>query len=183
MGVFDDIEIDLGTVRQGRLLTPSEVAEAPRTLTRLTTRHHALAKALAQGMTNIDAAITCGYAPGTVTALKTDPTFMELVRKYQEDVNFLYRGIHESLTGLARDAAEEIGSRLESEPEKIPMSQLLEITKLAADRVGFGPSSKTETNVNVNIGTRLDDARERARLKTIEHARVINPIASPVDDQ
>lgn len=182
MALLDDLDIDVG-VAAGRLLTPEDLKEKPAGLQRLTHRHHALAKALAQGMSNIDAALTCGYAPGTVSALKTDPTFLELVKKYQADVNFVYRGIHESLIGLAKDAADEIASRLENEPEKIPLPQLMEITKLAADRAGFGPSSKTETNVNVNIGSRLDEARERARLKALEAsnaAKVINPDGSEV---
>lgn len=182
MELLDDLDVDLG-VQAGRLLTKAEVAEAPNGLRRLTHRHHALAKALAQGMTNIDAALVCGYAPGTVSALKTDPTFLELVKKYQSDVNFVYRGIHESLIGLAKDSMDEIAARLENEPEKIPLPQLMEITKLAADRAGFGPASKTETNVNVNIGSRLDEARERARQKAIEAsstAKIINPDGSEV---
>ena len=182
MALFDDLDIDMG-VRSGRLLTAEDIKDSPKGLQRITHRHHALAKALAQGMTNIDAALICGYAPGTVSALKTDPTFLELVKKYQADVNFVYRGIHESLIGLAKDSMDEIASRLENEPEKIPLPQLMEITKLAADRAGFGPSSKTETNVNVNIGSRLDEARERARQKAIEAssaAKIINPDGTEV---
>lgn len=178
MTLLDDIDVDIGMgLKTERLLTKTDVS-APTGIQRLTHRHHALAKALAQGMTNIDAALSCGYSAGTVSALKSDPTFQELIRKYQVDVNFLYRGIHEALTGLAQDAANEIAARLESEPEKIPLPQLMEITKLAADRVGFGPSSKTEMNVNVGIGTRLDEARERARQKALEAsstAKIINP--------
>ncbi len=69
----------------------------------------------------------------------------------------------------AREAQTILAERLEDTPEAIAIDALLDITKLGADRTGFGPASRT-TNVHVHVGLadRLKTARERA--KVIEHA-------------
>ncbi len=143
------------------LLQDEKGSKAP-ALKRLSDRHHSLARNLAGGMSPGEAAIMCGYVGSRVSILLDDPAFQELLVFYREDVNAQYRDLHTRLSGLALDAAEELQGRLEDTPEEISVGQLLEITKMGADRTGFGPqSSSFNTNVNVDLAGRLEAARKR----------------------
>lgn len=139
-------------------------------LKRLAERHHALARCLASGMDPGDAGITCGYSASRVSILQADPAFQELLHFYRDDVNAQYRDLHQRLSGLAMDATEELAHRLEAElqadEKTMSVGQLLEITKLGADRTGFGPqSSSTNLNVNVDLAGRLEAARKRVEAR------------------
>lgn len=146
------------------LLAEEKGSKAP-PLKRLGDRHHALARCLASGMSERDAAIACGYVQSRVSVLKSDPAFQELLAFYREDTDRAYRDMHERLAGLSRDAVDELHSRLEedmvAEEKKISVGHLLEIAKMGADRTGHGPSSSQTVNVNVGIAARLEAARRR----------------------
>lgn len=139
-------------------------------LKRLSERHHALARCLASGMEDGDAAITCGYVASRVSILKADPAFQELLAFYRAGVNEKYLDMHGVLSGLSLDAAMELRERLEidieSDEKKITVTQLMELTKLGADRTGFGPQT-SQLNVNVDLAGRLQAARERVALRRI----------------
>lgn len=146
----------------------TEMGAKPPALKRLSDRHHALARALASGMSESDAALIVGISGSRVSILKADPTFQELVRFYRSGVQEQFRDLHARLAGLSMDAADELQERLEETPESISTGQLMDIVKLGADRTGHGPSS-TQVNVNVNLAERLRAARERVeRARTIE---------------
>lgn len=152
------------------LLGEEKGVQAP-ALKRLTQRHHALARNLAAGLPDGEAALIVGYDISRVSILKADPQFQELLRFYMAEVDRTYADLHERLAGLSVDATDEIQRRLEDDPESITTGQLLEIVKTTADRTGFGPSSKNEQtlNVNVNLATRLEAARKRvAERRTID---------------
>lgn len=152
-------------------LLADEKGSKPSAIKRLSDRHHALARNLAAGMSESEAAIIVGLTLNRVSILKGDPAFEELLEFYRQDVTRVYRDMHEKLHGVATTALNLIEERLEDEPEKVSTSQLLEITKMGADRSGFGPAT-TNTNVNVNIDLagRLEAARKRVedRRKLIE---------------
>lgn len=122
-------------------LLGAEKGSQPPALKRLSERHHALARNLASGMSEGEAAIVCGYNISRVSILKNDPAFNELLSFYQGEVDLQYRDLHERLSGLALDAADELSTRLEDEPEKFSIGQLMEVTKLGADRTGHGPNT------------------------------------------
>lgn len=146
------------------LLVEMEKGSKPSALKRISERHHALARNLAAGMSPGEAAIVCGYDLSRVSILQADPTFKELLEFYRKDVDATYRGLHERLFGLAMDAAEELSVRLEEEPEKVSVGQLLEVVKMGADRTGHGPqSTSTNLNVNVDLANRLEEARKRVK--------------------
>jgi hypothetical protein len=151
------------------LLSEERGTKAP-ALKRLSERHHALARCLAAGMEDGDAAITCGYVPSRVSILKADPAFQELLAFYRQDVNSKYLDMHGVLAGLSLDAAMELRERLEidmdAEEKKISVGQLMELTKLGADRTGFGPQS-SQLNVNVDLASRLQAARERVAQRRL----------------
>lgn len=142
------------------LLAEEKGSRAP-ALKRLSERHHALARHLASGMKIGEAAAVCGYDISRVSILKDDPAFQELIAFYGEQVDAQYAGLHEVLAGMSLDAALILRERMEDSPEKIKVAELLEISKMGADRTGHGPSSTQQVNVNVGIGERLEAARKR----------------------
>lgn len=147
-----------------RALGPDDlVPTVPRpTLQRLRDRHHALARALAIGMTHGDAALTVGLAPETVSTLVADPTFKELRRFYEADSQRVIRTMHERLAGISADAIDLLQERIEETPDKVSTPQLLEIAKFGADRSGFGPKTVQDVNVTIGLAERMAAARERA---------------------
>lgn len=152
------------------LLGEEKGSQAP-ALKRLSERHHALARTLAAGTGESEAAIICGYSLSRVSILKDDPAFKELLAFYRDDVNRQYADFHEELAGLSKDATAELRVRLEedmeAEEKKISLGQLIELTKLGADRTGFGPQSNTTNlNVNVDLADRLQRARERVAARS-----------------
>lgn len=149
-------------------LLQEEKGSKPSALKRLSERHHALARNLASGMSPSEAAVICGYALSRVSILQDDPAFQELLAFYRQDVELAYRDLHTRLSGLALDAADELADRLEENPETISVGQLMEVVKLGADRTGFGPqSSSTNLNVNVDLASRLQAARERVASRRL----------------
>lgn len=133
---------------------------------RITERHHALARNIASGMSVTEAAVLQGYSISRVSILQSDPAFKELLEFYREDAQRPYRDLHVRLSGLAMDAAEELSNRLEEKPEDVSIGQLVELTKLGADRTGHGPSS-TSLNVNVDLAGRLENARKRVAMRKL----------------
>lgn len=151
------------------LLVEVKGSKAP-VLKRLSDRHHALARHLAQGTPPGEAAIICGYDNSRVSILLDDPTFKELMEFYRSDLDRTYRGLHEKLFSLSMDAADLLDEKLQDEEErkKISIGQALEIVKMGADRTGYGPqATNTNVNVNVDLANRLQAARERVKNRTI----------------
>lgn len=148
------------------VLLAVEKGSKPSAVKRLTDRHHALARNIASGMAIGDAAILQGYTISRVSILQGDPAFKELLSFYRDAAERPYRDLHVRLSGLAMDAAEELSSRLEDEPEKIPIGQLMELTKMGADRTGYGPQA-TNLNVNVDLAGRLEAARKRVAMRKL----------------
>ncbi len=155
------------------VLLQCEKGSKPSAVKRLTERHHALARNIASGMAISEAAIFQGYTISRVSILQSDPAFKELLDFYREDAQRPYRDLHNRLSGLATDAAEELASRLEADMEqdeisekKISVGQLMELTKMGADRTGFGPQT-TSLNVNVDLAGRLEAARRRVAMRKL----------------
>jgi hypothetical protein len=152
--------------RADMVLLSQEKGSTPSAVKRLTERHHALARNIASGMPIGEAAILQGYTINRVSILQSDPAFKELLSFYREDAQRPYRDLHVRLSGLASDAAEELSNRLEEKPEDITVGQLMELTKMGADRTGFGPSA-TNVQVNVDLAGRLEAARKRVALRKL----------------
>lgn len=155
-----------------RKLTPADLdlAAAPKGTTppnviKLRDRHHALARAIANGVSQNEAAVVAGYSPSRVSILLSDPSFKELVEHYRGQKNEQYRDFHSQLAHLASTASDELLDRLEDEPEKFDNEALLKIVTVTADRTGYGPQSKNlNVNVNVDLAERLARARKQARM-------------------
>lgn len=141
---------------------PAESESTPAPLTRLSERHRRLARMLAEGMSEQDAGLAVGLLPVRVSVLKADPTFRHLIDFYRRQVEDHYLSTHEKLGELTSLATDEIILRLETEADKFDLGDLMELTKLGADRTGHAPAGKNAApTVTFNIGARLDAAQSR----------------------
>jgi hypothetical protein len=127
---------------------------------RMTMRHHSLAKCIAAGMSNWEAGAITGYQPASISVLKGDPAFKELVHFYKDKVDAEFIDIPRRLMNIASDALDLAHQKMEDAPEEVTISQAMDLAKAAMDRVGYGPS-QTSMNIQVNVGDRLKGARER----------------------
>lgn len=127
-------------------------------------RHHMVAKMLARGAAPGEVARLTGYDPSRISVLKSSPAMQELINLYREDLEAEFTPIVETLIGVSKDALNRIRERLEEEGEKIPIRDLISTFEMGADRIGYPRAKDVNTNINVNIGERLDAARRRARL-------------------
>lgn len=133
-------------------------------LKRITDRHHAVARLIAGGMGYEEAGMITGYAPGRLAVLKTDIAFRELIEFYRTSLDREMRSNFQRMSGLAATAADILQDRMEDEPDDLTVGQLVEITKMGADRSGLGPSSTNVTlNVNMGLADKMKRAREQAR--------------------
>jgi hypothetical protein len=133
-------------------------------LKRISERHHALARNLAAGLSPGEAAAIVGLCSSRVSVLQGDPAFEELVRFYRGNKDAVYADMYEQLAGMGKDALLLLRERLEETPEDFTNGMLLDVVTKLADRSGHGPTSTQQNlNVNVNIASRLEEARKRAR--------------------
>ena len=139
---------------------------------KLSERHHALARSIAGGMGQKEAAYQHAYTPTRVGMLMRDTSFLELVEHYRAVPDALYADLHERLAGMSLDAADEINRRMEDDANreegadpKISLGQLRDIMVVAADRTGFGPATKsTHIHLHANLAEKLEAARKRVDL-------------------
>ncbi len=161
-----------------QLFETSEKKARIRPLQRITERHHAAARLIAMGLKTSAVSVITGYASVTLNALRDDPSFEELISFYSLDLSDEYQGMKAQLLGMGSDALAVLRERLENEPEKIAVKDLMGLVQLVADRTGHGPSS-TSVNVDVKVGLadKMRNARDRAReLSAV--ARDITPGAA-----
>jgi hypothetical protein len=165
-----------------RTLTPEDIPlldlprgpTAVKSLQRLTDRHHAAARYIAQGFKDVEVAAITGYAQNRIYLLRQDPAFKELIEFYRSSEDKERRNNFERLSGLTADAADVLQDRLETAPEDVTTGQLIEIIKVGADRSGNGPqTSNVQYNVNVGLADKLKKAREQAALASRPASQVI----------
>lgn len=160
-------DADLEFLVEGKV----EPISKPRTpLRMLSQRHRNLARLLGGGMTTEDAAAVTGYAPATISHLRTDPAMINLIRHYNEERDLAQIESNEKMAQLASTILDHLQDRFE-DPDavaKMTEGQLLQALEVVADRSGLGPTSKSEVQVNVNIADRLEAARKRVQARMID---------------
>lgn len=149
----------------------------PKALQSLRDSHHRIARAAAAGLSNAVIAETCGISYNRVTVLRQDPAFIELVAHYRAVVTAEYINsidpVIEFMRTNAIKAQAQIAQKLEEAEEKgetLPTRELLGISELGFDRIGYGKERKN-VNVNVDFAAQLESARKRA--SGVESARVV----------
>lgn len=146
---------------------------------RITERHHALARALAMGMSEAEAGTSVGLLPSRVSVLKASPAFQEILSLYRANKDREFQDTVARLAGVAHDAVLELADRLEQKPEEITVGQLIELSKLGLDRTGLGPTSTQKVEVR-DLSSRIEAGRQRALAARaapplIEDAEVLPP--------
>lgn len=134
-------------------------------LKRISERHKAMARAIANGTAVSDVAFYFSLEVMSVRHLMRDPAFKNLVAFYQRAEDEIVMSTQERLTRASNEALDLIQERFENEETraKITIPQALEVAQMGADRTGNGPQSSTvAVNVHVGLADRLKAARERA---------------------
>jgi hypothetical protein len=149
------------------LLAEADKGVKPFLIKKLRDSHHLLARCVAMGWSLREIAEKTGYSYSRVSILKSDPTFAELVDVYRtklEDIrDMAARDYFLQLSALHGDVIEEIHDRLLDAPELISTGTALDIAKFTSDRVGLGPTHKSQNvNVNLDLAGRVAAGRQRA---------------------
>lgn len=106
----------------------------PSQLQRITDRHHALARNLAQGMKVKEAAFAIGMGEVRASQVSQSPAFQELLTFYREKVDRKFESTVEHMAGLSRDATILLRERLEDNPDRFSNNELLRISVEHGDR-------------------------------------------------
>lgn len=151
-------EHDIAFLTQERGVKPIPVKE-------LRWRHHALARMLAAGETDVACAAELGYSQGRISVLKSDPAFRELVEHYKKQIDAEFLDQHELLAGASKTGLLLLHERMENDPDSITDKTIIDIVKTGADRTGHGPQTQSQHNVNIHVdmAERMERARERLR--------------------
>lgn len=174
-----------------RALSPADLASllnghpAPKqSLRRIRDSHHAMARLVAEGRPGTEISALTGFTPSSISILKNDPAFAELVAFYRAEQRDAYASLADRMALLSLDTIQELQDRLANAPETFSIDDLQEQVKLLADRTGHGPQSRSDVRVtHVGFAERLEEARRRAEgAKLIEHSPAEDgPRARPVD--
>lgn len=151
------------------LLAGSRGVQAP-SIKRLRDRHHALARALAGGMSDSEASLVTGYDPSRISVLKADPTFKQLMSEYRSITEGAFADFQARAAVVTTEALNQIQEELEEDAERaeagearvIPMMNKLKVVELLADRTGHAPVAKSvQVSATVDLTERLARARQR----------------------
>jgi len=144
------------------LAGPRGHVDAPRK--KLRHKHHTLARALATGMTNIQAATIAGYTPQMVVILRNDPAFLDLIDFYASEAGKGFDRLAEQTLRTSAIGLDAIERRLEREADNMKMGELRDTTFGLLDRAGYGTKSQgaTEVHLHAHFAEKLEAARRRA---------------------
>jgi len=116
--------------------------EAPPDLKKITDRHHMLARLLASGMSEEEAAIHTGYSLSRVSILKNSRAFIEVQNLYREQANEEFFSVFDHMAGLSRDALLQLRERIEESPDRISTTDLLKIVDSMTEKAIDNPRDK-----------------------------------------
>lgn len=141
-------------------------------LLKLRTSHHMLARLLAEGKREGECSLITGYTPSRISVLKQDPSFIELMAYYKDQVAEVYVDVHSRLAVLGLSSMEELADRLEENPDQFKNRELMDLVQLTMDRSGNGPTSKVQHSFGVSSETLskikdLVDGRQNGTVRTL----------------
>jgi hypothetical protein len=132
------------------LAAATERHSQPPALKKITDRHHALARLLASGTKEGEAAMILGMDNSRVSILKNSPAFVELLDLYRSEVDREFATTLDHMAGLSRDALLELRERLEDNPDKFSNRELLSVIGDMSDRSdGAGSDAKLPTRIEL----------------------------------
>lgn len=156
--------LDLEIIGPARDLTEDETSvNRPVTLKRLRDSHHAVAHALAHGLTPFQVSLQTGYAPSRISVLQRDPMFQELMEFYRRDAEVAAQEVEAQMLLVGKDVLQEMHERV-LDDEDIPLAVLNDVFKTVMDRAGYAPVQRSiNKNLNLNIGDRMDAAARKRK--------------------
>lgn len=186
--LFEDLGLSLtASVRPGRpastiqerflrelteadLAMPSTQVQTAPGLVKIRDSHHALARVLATGMREQEAAAITGYSASRISILKADPQFAELLEFYRGQSQDVVADFRTRMVNMGLDALQELHERLDASPEKFSEGLLTQIVKEIADRTGHAPQRgpTNVTQINVGLSDKMAAARERTAAARAE---------------
>lgn len=104
------------------------------TVKRLTDRHHSLARLLAAGTPEGEAAMLLGYTGARVSVLKASPAFQELLALYRGEATREFVTVLENMAGISKDALAILRDRLEENEDRFSNNELMKIATDFTDR-------------------------------------------------
>jgi hypothetical protein len=159
-----------------------EPTKAP-ALKRIRDSHHALARVVASGMTNVEASAVTGFDSTYISILKSDPTFNELLAYYAEHEAAQQAELRERMVVMALDVGQELRDRVLNTPENIEFNDLRNLFKDLADRTGHGPAHTVNSNLNITDNMTYSQKRdllaaiealdERSQIITLESSEIV----------
>jgi hypothetical protein len=150
----------------------------PKSLVRIHASHHSLARCLASGMKQSQAALVTGYAQGRISILMADPAFQALVEDYKAEAKSIFADLAERMNDMSLDAIELLQERLNDSPESFSIPVLLDVVKTFADRTGHGPGQE----VTLKVDRDLIDRPPRETFDEWE-ARRVKELTGPEADE
>lgn len=129
---------------------------------RISDRHHTLAKLLATGTTEAEAAIITGYSASRISILKSSPAFMELLDLYRKEADRQFTSIFDNMAGLARDAVMELRERLEEDPDTFSHRELLSLSTELSDRAAGQEEGQGRAPMRIELVGRIAGPADEA---------------------
>ena len=131
--------------------------------------YHAVARAMAAGLNNIQVAEATGYSVTTISCYRRDPAMLDQVARYREMLTEDWR---EEQDQISRQSVAAIAKGLrtihdhfddaDERGELVPMNRALSVVSDLMDRFGYGKKSAT-LNMNVNYASELEAAIQRTK--------------------
>ena len=145
-------------------------------LTNLRDSHHAVARLMASGLTNVAIAEALGHSLQSMTRYRRDPAMQELVAHYRslitdnwlEDQDQITRMSVSAITKGLRTIHDHF-DEAEATGDLVPLPRALNVVSDLMDRFGYGKKSAT-LNMNVNYAAELEAAIARSRTKPVIEA-------------
>lgn len=177
------LEIGRSLTREDLVALSAPQNIKPKSVRQLRQSHHFAAKLVAEGRKGAEIQLVTGYAPATISNLKRDPAFQDLVSYYKEQTEEIYIDVHQRLAALSLDAVEVLHERLIDEPDSFKVEELQKTASLGLDRTGFGPTSNLRHSGGVAVLTEetLTRIKEEAAQRQRGATRLLSTDSSPVD--
>lgn len=99
-------------------------------LTAIRETHHALARALARGLKDVEASALTGYTPSTISRYRKDPAFQELLATYVGEANVAFAEVVDRMRMLGLSTIDELQERLETDPRGWTKRELMDMAKM-----------------------------------------------------
>lgn len=125
-----------------------EVGSIPKTIQKIRNSHHLLAQALARGVKETDAALMTGYQIATISNLKRDPAFRQLLEYYTAETKQVQSDMLARLRAMGFDTMEILHEKLLA--GELAPNQILDLGKMILDRTGHGPKSTVDHNYGID---------------------------------